>query len=138
MKVLLDTNVVLDVMLKRPQWFKESLAIWEAHQKGAIVGCISATAITDIFYLVARSANEATARKVVKLCLTSLEILPVNKQTLILADSLTGRDFEDNVQIACVQENQVDAIVTRDIQGFKQAGVPVYTPAKLSKTLRRK
>lgn len=138
MKVLMDTNIVLDVMLKRPQWFKDSWAVWQAHEKGAITGCISATSITDIFYLVARATNETTARKVVKLCLNSLEILPVTKQTLILADSLTGRDFEDNVQIACVQENQVDAIITRDIQGFKQAGVPAYTPAKLSRTLRRK
>lgn len=102
MKVLLDTNIVLDVMLKRPQWFKDSLSIWQAHEISVITGCISATSITDIFYLVARATNEATARKVVKLCLNSLEILPVNKQTLILADSLVGRDFEDNVQIACV------------------------------------
>lgn len=106
MKVLLDTNIILDVMLKRPKWFKESFAVWQAHEKGDLTGCISASSVTDIFYVTACLTNETTARKVVRLCLNSLDILPVTKTTLLLADNLDGNDFEDNVQIACVKKTK--------------------------------
>ncbi len=137
MKVLLDTNIILDVMLKRPKWFKDSFAIWQAHEKSQLTGCVSASSITDIFYVTTRLTNEATAREVVRLCLNRLDVLPITKATLLLADSLEGNDFEDNVQIACVKENKIPAIVTRDKVGFRSAGVSIYTPKQLLTMLRR-
>ena len=51
MHVLLDTNVVLDVLLKRAPWVTESMAVWQANDEGRIVGNVLASAITDIFYI---------------------------------------------------------------------------------------
>ena len=50
MKVLLDLNVVLDVVLNRQPWADDAKQIWNAHMSGAIDGCLVATELTNLFY----------------------------------------------------------------------------------------
>lgn len=138
MQFLFDTNVVLDVVLQRSEWLKDSLALWQAHHENKIVGYVSANSITDIYYLVRRQTNEATALKAVQLCLVVLEILPVNKETLWLAEGMKGGDFEDNVQIACATQANLNGIITRDKKGFELSEIQVYTPAELLAELARR
>lgn len=57
MRVLLDTNVVLDVLLNRETWVKDSAAVWQASDQGRIIGHITATTLTDIFYVSRRLAD---------------------------------------------------------------------------------
>ena len=66
MKLLLDTNVVLDVLLQRVLWVKNAQAIWQAHDNKQIKAFVTATTITDIFYIARRGygiekANQAPA-----------------------------------------------------------------------------
>jgi predicted nucleic acid-binding protein len=68
MRVLLDTNVLLDVLLKRDPWVTESSAIWQAHDEGQIVGHVMACAIADIFYIARRLTALETARMAVRIC----------------------------------------------------------------------
>jgi hypothetical protein len=63
-------------------------------------------------------------------CLNTLQILAVDRQALIDADTLAGSDFEDNIQIAAVAAS-LDAIVTRDVSGFSHAPLPVWSPSEL-------
>jgi predicted nucleic acid-binding protein len=62
MRVLLDTNVLLDVLLKRDPWVTESSAVWQAHDEGQIVGHVMACAIADIFYIARRLTAVEIAR----------------------------------------------------------------------------
>ena len=131
MHILFDTNVVLDVLLKREPWVTEAIAVWQANDEGQIVGYILASAITDIFYIARRLAGLEIARTTVRTCLEAFEICAVDRQTLEQAAALPGNDFEDNLQIACASIAGIDAIVTRDKDGFKAATIPVWTPAEL-------
>lgn len=131
MRVLLDTNVLLDVLLKRDPWVTESSAVWQAHDEGQIVGHVMACAIADIFYIARRLTALETARMAVRICLEAFEICAVDRQALEQAWALPESDFEDNLQIACASLAGLDAIVTRDKKGFKAAEVPVLTPAEL-------
>lgn len=54
MRVLLDTNVLLDVLLKRDPWVTESSAVWQAHDEEQVIGHVMACAITGIFYIARR------------------------------------------------------------------------------------
>jgi hypothetical protein len=85
----------------------------------------------DPFYVVRRNADLATAHSVVAECLASFQIVPVERATLELAQTMTGSDFEDNLQIACAVLGRLDAIVTRDPKGFAGSPVPVLSPAEL-------
>lgn len=131
MRVLLDTNVLLDVLLKRDPWVTESSAVWQAHDEGQVVGHVMACAITDIFYIARRLAGLETAHTAVRICLEAFEICAVDHQALEQAQALPGTDFEDNLQIACASLAGLDAIVTRDKKGFKAAAMPVLTPTEL-------
>lgn len=131
MRVLLDTNIVLDVLLNRAPWVTDSSAIWTAYDQRRITGYVPASAMTDIFYIARRMVDVPTARVAVGLCLSTFEICPVDRQTLEQATTLPGSGFEDNVQIACALLASVDAIVTRNPADFAAATVPVLTPPAL-------
>src|SRR5581483_7435447 len=101
MKVLLDLNVILDVVLNRQPWVTEAAAVWNAHHRGAIDGSLAATEISNLYYIVRRLAGEATARAAVRTCLATFEVVPVDGQVLREADQQSGPDFEDNICVAC-------------------------------------
>lgn len=130
MRILLDTNVVLDVLLKRQPWVVEASAIWQANDDGRLVGHLMASALTDIFYVAHRLAGLETARTAVQTCLEAFEFCPVDRRALELAHLHPGMDFEDNLQMVCAEIAQLDAIVTRDPDDFKTSTVAALTPAQ--------
>lgn len=131
MRILLDTNIILDVLLNRAPFVADSSAIWAACDAGRLIGCLPASTLTDIFYIARRTTDIATARVAVGLCLAAFDVLPVDRQTLEAATLLPGNDFEDNLQIACAVHAAVDAIVTRNSGDYAHASLPVLTPAQL-------
>jgi predicted nucleic acid-binding protein len=129
MKVLLDTNILLDVLLLRSPWVAQSQLVWHASDDGRIEGCIAAITPANIFYIVRRLIDAARARECVEACLDAFEILPLDHAAMRDAFDRNGVDFEDDVQIACGAASGIAAIVTRDPQGFTGAPMPVYDPA---------
>lgn len=131
MRLLFDTNLVLDVLLNREPWVTEAKALWQAHDDGKIVGYITASTLTDIFYVARRLTNLELAFRAIHLCLDTFEICPVDRTTLRLALDLPGADFEDNLQIVCASLAGLEAIVTRNPADFKAASVSIFSPAEI-------
>lgn len=131
MRVLLDLNVVIDVLLERDPWRVEAQPIWNANRDGRIDALISAAALPTLFYVVRKQADLPRAHLAVMNCLRSLEIVPVDRTALEMATNLPGSDFEDNLQVACAVIARLDAIVTRDPKGFAGSPVPALAPAEL-------
>jgi predicted nucleic acid-binding protein len=128
MRILLDTNVVLDVLLKRQPWVVEASAIWQATDDGRVTSYLVASALTDIFYVARRLVGLEAARAAVQTCLDAFEFCPIDRHTLELAHAMPGKDFEDNLQMACADVEGLDAIVTRNPDDFKISRMPVLTP----------
>jgi predicted nucleic acid-binding protein len=95
MTVQLDQNIVLDLFLNRAPWAADAATIWQAHVDGRVRAAIAAFTLPTVFYIVRRHAGLATARAAVRACILTLDIAPVDHSTLVLAESLNGRDFED-------------------------------------------
>jgi predicted nucleic acid-binding protein len=131
MRILLDTNVVLDVLLRREPWVSEASAIWKANDDGRMVAYLMASALTDIFYIARRLVGLEAARAAVQTCLEAFEFCPVDRHTLERAHVLSGTDFEDNLQMVCAEIAQLDAIVTRDPGDFKNSTITALTPANV-------
>ncbi len=131
MRVLFDTSIVLDVLLRREPFVAEASALWAANDTGEIFGYINATTLTNIFYIARRHAGVEPARAAVQICLESFEICAVDYQVLKRAQDLSGNDFEDNVQIAAAELAGLDGIVTRDKSGFDQTALQVFSPGEL-------
>lgn len=131
MRILLDSNIVLDLILRRAPWFADAAQIVAACEIGALEGALPASVLTDIFYVTRRATDLATAFAAVDLCLRLFVLLPVDQMTVERARQLPGNDFEDAIVIACAAIAGVDALVTRDRAGFAVAPLTVLTPGEL-------
>lgn len=130
-QVLFDTNVVLDALLNRSPWVTDAAACWQASDDGNIMGCLTASTLTDVFYIARKQKGAEAARAAVRVCLDAFAICAVDRLSLECAIDLPGSDFEDNLQIACATLASLDAIITRDKDGFRDSVLAVLTPAEL-------
>ena len=135
MRVLVDTNVVLDVLLDREPFAADSAEIMSRVETGEISGWLCATTVTTLFYLVAKAADATTAREAVQSLLSLFEIAPVNRPILEGALALGFSDFEDAVLHEAARQVNAQAIVTRNANDFDRAEIPVYTPQELKAIL---
>jgi predicted nucleic acid-binding protein len=120
--------VILDVLLKRDPWYRYGAQIWAASEKGDILAYLTANSLTDIHYVARRLTDFDRAREAVCLCLQAYRIASINREVLETAFNLAGIDYEDDVQIACAETENLEGIVTRDTGGFKKASCPVWSP----------
>jgi predicted nucleic acid-binding protein len=131
MRVLVDTNVVLDFLQEREPFVEDAAKLFELIDAGEIEGFIAATTITNIYYIVRRAVGLAAAEDAIIQILTDLQICKVDRAILEHAIALHFRDFEDAVQYACAIAHSVNAIVTRDVSGFVASKIPVKSPKEL-------
>lgn len=138
MRVLIDTNVVLDYLLEREPFLQDAEELFNAIDTGQATGYITATTLTDIFYIARRQTRSVElARQAVSITLTVMVICPVNRAILEAAFASGLADFEDAVQIFCASSQGLDAIVTRDLQGFVGSSVPVLSVRQLLEQLKQ-
>ncbi len=131
MKVLFDTNIVLDVLLDRKQFVELSASLVSLVETNVIEGCLCATTITTIDYLISKMHNRKVAKISIQKLLSLFEIAQVDKEVLQLSIESNFNDFEDAVQYYSGQLVGVDSIVTRNVNDYKKADYPVYSPSEL-------
>lgn len=126
--MLLDTNIVLDYILKRSPFFEHSRTIfrWAFEQK--IIAYISASAVTDIYYLIKRAKDKETALSFIREIIQFMQIAGVDKDVVLLALQNGINDFEDAVQNAAAQNIGISYIITRNVTDFKRSDLKVVSP----------
>ena len=131
MRVLLDTNIILDHLLEREPFVGDAKALLEKIESKQIEGFVTATTVTDIFYIAKKSKGAALSKQYIRELLTLVEVSAVNRGILEAALASNSDDFEDAVQLACAVSEGLDAIVTRNMQGFLDAAVEILTAGEL-------
>ena len=132
-KVLLDTNIILDILLKRIEFYKESIKILKLSENKEIIGCLTATTITDIYYLTKKQYGHNSSLTLILNILQYINVLPVNQHSIYNAFNSKITDFEDAIQVETAKENNVDLIITRNIKDFKNSTIKVLTPTEFTK-----
>lgn len=136
MRVLIDTNILLDYLLDREPFLQDAEALFNVIDSGQVVGYVTATTLTDIFYIARRQTRSIElARQAVSTTLAVMVICSVNRGILEAAFASGLGDFEDAVQIYCAVAQSLDAIVTRDLQGFSNSAIPVLSVHQLLEQL---
>jgi predicted nucleic acid-binding protein len=131
-RVLIDTNIVLDFLLQRNPFVQDAELIFQAMDCGQIIGYVTATTLTDIFYISRKHTRSVEkVRQAVLETLTVMVICPVNRAVLESTFRSGLADFEDAVQIFCAVNQGLDAILTRDAQGFLNSSVTVLSTQEL-------
>ena len=127
MKVLIDTNVALDILLKR-QDYANAFAVFKLAEGKIISGSISASAITDIFFLSKNDLGKRPAKEALKKILSVFKPATVTDGHIYQALDLDWNDFEDSVQYIVGESFSADYIITRNVQDFASGSIPAVTP----------
>lgn len=131
MKILFDTNIVLDVLLDRHPHSIAAIELLGAVENKIIDGVLCATTITTIDYLVTKSKGKAASKNAVSCLLDLFTVAEVNTASLRLALDSEFTDFEDAVLYFSGVAFAVDGLVTRNGHDFKLATLPIYSPIEL-------
>ncbi len=138
-RILLDTNVILDVLLDRKPYGEASAAVWAAVETGkAVDGMVAAHSVTTIHYLIRKEKGNARAEEIVSAILSVLGVAPIDSPVLQEALRLRFSDFEDAVTAAAARSAGCEWIVTRDPKGFRRSPVRALAPEPLLPLLNRK
>jgi predicted nucleic acid-binding protein len=134
-KVLFDTNIVLDVLIDRAPFAEAAVALFAAVEHGTLQGYLCGTTVTTVYYLTAKVLGAKRAHEEVGKLLTLFEVAPIGRPVLESALASVFGDFEDAVVYQAACHAGAQAIVTRNLKDFQGAVLPVYSSTELVKIL---
>lgn len=131
MRWLIDTNVVLDVLLKREPHFRDSAAVWKLCETDRAEGYVSALSFANLVYVMRRELTPAQIQDVLERMKLIFRFADFPASALSRAAELQWPDFEDAVQSVIAEQINADCIVTRNVRDFKGSKVTAFTPAEI-------
>ena len=132
MKLLIDTNVVLDVLLQREPFCRTAAEVLNLAQRDDVREYVSASAITDIYYIANKQLKDCAAvRDLLERLLKIVSVAAVSEQEIRNALNLTWADFEDSVQYSVALLNEMDGIVTRNPDDYQEANMRIWLPEQV-------
>jgi predicted nucleic acid-binding protein len=135
-RILLDTNILLDVVLGRKPHAQAGEALWEMIEEHNAEGRLAAHAITTFYYLVRKQRDHVRARQAVHSLMQVFKVATVDGPVIHEALQMPGSDFEDCVTAAAAHRSGCAFIVTRDPRGFRSSPVEAVTPESAIGVLR--
>jgi predicted nucleic acid-binding protein len=134
-RILLDTNVVLDVLLDRQPYVNASAAVWAAVETGMPQGVLAAHAVTTIHYLVRKELGNIKTARIVPAILRVFGVAAVDGAVIQEALQSPLPDFEDAVTEAAARLAGCECIVTRDPKRFRGSPLRALTPEAVTPLL---
>ena len=132
MKLLIDTNVIIDVLIKRAEFYENSRGVLKLCESKKVTGYITSSSVTDIFYIVRKALKDIDATyKVMGALLDIVGVLSVSGADVQRAFALRAKDFEDCLMSESAKTNKCSGIVTRNAKDFEEFGVELYSPDEL-------
>ena len=131
MKILIDTNIIIDNALEREPFWNASEQVLSLIEKGTIAGYISASTFSDLYYIIRKARGRDWTLTYLKQLITFCQIATVNQAAIIMAFTTNFQDFEDSIQYSTAVVNKLDAIITRNPQDFPIVTPRIITPEQL-------
>lgn len=131
MKVLIDTNIILDVLCKRQDFYEDSAKIFKLCEVKKISGVISALSIPNIMYILRKELDADKTREILDSLMLIFSVADLKADDLKKAADMRFKDYEDAIQSACATRIKANYIVTRNIKDFSESKVTAIKPAEL-------
>lgn len=128
MDLLIDTNIILDMVLKREK-YQLTVLIFKTIENIGARAYITATIVTDLFYIIQKKMHDvgrtyAVMRNIFKI----VSVLSVTDEDIQAAFEREWVDFEDSVQYTSAVNNQMDYIITSNVKDFENNEENVLSP----------
>lgn len=131
MKVLIDTNVILDVLCGRAEFLEASSRVWKYCEINKLSGVISALSVPNIVYILRKELDPDKTKEIIDRILLIFEVAELKVEDLRKAAEMKTADYEDAIQMCCADRINADFIVTRNIRDFVSSPVPAVKPSEL-------
>ncbi len=138
MRVLIDTNVLLDVLCGREGFAQAAAVVFKLCETGRIEGFVSAVSVPNIMYILRKELNAEKTADILKMLNLIFRIADLKAGDLTEAAALKFPDYEDALQYVCAKRIGAEYIVTRNEKDFRSGSLPALSPGKLIKILRAK
>ncbi len=127
-RVLIDTNIVIDLLSKREEFYDEAAELFSLADKKELELTISSLTFANTNYILTKLKSTKEAREILRKFKVLVELLSLDDKIteLVLSDD-NFSDFEDGLQYYSALENQIDIIITRNKKDFKNSKIPVLT-----------
>jgi predicted nucleic-acid-binding protein len=132
---MLDTNVVLDKLLKRERFYDDANKLFLLYAFADATNYISANMLTDMFYLIRKSNSKEATYQILDQGLTALKVCNITAEDGLHCLSQRWDDFEDCLVARCAENISADYIITRNKKDFEGSTVPALTPTELFELL---
>ena len=129
MKVFLDTNVLLDIFMRREPYYDASAQVVYACERGQFTGGFTTLSACNIVYALRKQLGSGQAIEAIRQLVRIIEPIGTSAASLLQSLEDPKTDFEDTVQSRCAHEWNADKIITRDKSGFANCVIPVLTPS---------
>ena len=134
MRILIDTNIILDIVQKQEPFFADSYQTLRKAIETNVECLISASAATDIFYMLRRAFQSSQkAKERIEQLSQIFAFADVQGADIQTALMRSMPDFEDAVVDAVAERSGASYILTRNIRDFAGSSVPAVTPAEFLK-----
>lgn len=136
-RVLIDTNIILDIALARLPFYNDSVNVLKKLGNKSIQGFVTATTITDIYYIAKKDKGHTIAIEFIANLIQIIDVIGIGKEIII--ESLTSKinDFEDAIQSVASDYNSIDYIITRNTKDYKNSKVAAISPSKFVNLTKR-
>ncbi|QSZ27792.1 PIN domain-containing protein [Aceticella autotrophica] len=115
MKILIDTNVILDVLLKREPFAEDGYTIFKMADENVIKAYLAAFAVTDIYYFINKNLNHDICLKAIKALFNIMNVASVTRQDIEKAMAISEfNDLEDALQLQLLKKVKGNFIITRN------------------------
>lgn len=131
MVLLIDTNIVFDVLLNRPEFVKDSSIIWKLCETEQAKGYISTLSYANMMYVMRKQLTPDQIEDVYRKLNLIFEFADFSPAVLDRAVNMKWKDFEDAVQSATAEHIHADYIITRNLKDFAKSKVMALTPSEL-------
>jgi predicted nucleic acid-binding protein len=127
--ILIDSDVLIDVFAKREPFFEYSSRLLTFCAINKLSGFVTPLCLSNCFYVMRKVKGSDVARRDLRFVLDYLDILTMNRTTVLEALDSGFTDFEDALQHASAKHDaRIEAIITRNTRDFEQSRLPVFTP----------
>ena len=135
MRVLLDTNIVLDFILKRPPFDVDAKEIFVCAARKQITVYVSPITPINVFYTTRKEKGKDIAFQSIEKLLKIVRLTKSDIYFFQSALTLNFNDYEDAIQCACAVAENLDTIVTRDTKDFANSPILIYSPTEFLKQI---
>jgi predicted nucleic acid-binding protein len=135
-KLLLDTNIVIDLLARRLPFYDSAAEIFSFADKNKLKLYVSSLTFANTNYILSILTSSAEAREVLRKFKVLVKVLPLNDKIIDLAlNDNDFNDFEDGLQYFTALQYNQNAIITRDLKDFKKSNIPVMTAEQFLKAM---